>query len=217
MKVGTDGVLLGAWAEVRPDDRRMLDIGTGTGVIALMLAQRSAARIEAVDIDPDCAEQAAGNFAASPWSGRLEARCLPIQEYAPDGRFDLIVSNPPYYVGSLHSPDQGRNRARHADSLPFGELVRAVVRLLADGGRFALILPPDEMRLFRSAALGRLFPLRWTEVCSTPRRGVRRVLAEFCAQPVPPPEVGRLIIQEGGPDSYTGEYRRLTGDFYLGF
>lgn len=217
MKVGTDGVLLGAWAGVHPGDRCILDIGTGTGVIALMLAQRGEARIEAVDIDPDCAEQAAANFAASPWSARLEARCLPIQEYEPGVRFDLIVSNPPYYVGSLHSPDQGRNRARHTDSLPFGELVRAVVRLLAEGGRFALILPPDEMRLFRSAALGRLFPVRWTEVCSTPRRGVRRVLAEFGTQPVPAPETERLVIQEGGPDSYTGEYRRLTGDFYLGF
>ena len=138
MKVGTDGVLLGAWAEVRPGDRRMLDVGTGTGLIALMLAQRSAARITAVDVDAECATQAAENFAASPWADR-------------------------------------------------------------------------------SAALGRLYPVRWTEVYSTPRRGVRRILAEFCTTPVPPPEPSRLVIELGGSDSYTEDYRRLTGDFYLKF
>ena len=158
MKVGTDGVLLGAWAEVRPGDRRMLDVGTGTGLIALMLAQRSAARITAVDVDAECATQAAENFAASPWADRLDAVAVAVQRYDPVERFDLIVSNPPYYVDSLLSPDEGRNTARHAAGLPFGELAAAVVRLLAPGGRFALVLPPVEMQRFRSAALGRLYP-----------------------------------------------------------
>ena len=103
MKVGTDGVLLGAWAEVRPGDRRMLDVGTGTGLIALMLAQRSAARITAVDVDAECATQAAENFAASPWADRLDAVAVAVQRYDPVERFDLIVSNPPYYVDSLLS------------------------------------------------------------------------------------------------------------------
>ena len=213
MKVGTDGVLLGAWAEVRPGDRRMLDVGTGTGLIALMLAQRSAAWITAVDIDVECATQAAENFAASPWADRLDAVSVAVQRYDPVEKFDLIVSNPPYYVDSLLSPDEGRNTARHAAGLPFGELAAAVVRLLSPGGR----LPPVEMQRFRSAALGRLYPVRWTEVCSTPRRGVRRILAEFCTTPVPAPEPARLIIELGGPDSYTEDYRRLTGDFYLKF
>ena len=231
MKVGTDGVLLGAWAEVRPGDRRMLDVGTGTGLIALMLAQRSAAWITAVDIDVECATQAAENFAASPWADRLDAVSVAVQRYDPVEKFDLIVSNPPYYVDSLLSPDEGRNTARHAAGpqggapaparhaagLPFGELAAAVVRLLSPGGRFALVLPPVEMQRFRSAALGRLYPVRWTEVCSTPRRGVRRILAEFCTTPVPAPEPARLIIELGGPDSYTEDYRRLTGDFYLKF
>lgn len=209
MKVGTDGVLLGAWAEVRPGDRRMLDVGTGTGLIALMLAQRSAAWITAVDIDVECATQAAENFAASPWADRLDAVSVAVQRYDPVEKFDLIVSNPPYYVDSLLSPDEGRNTARHAAGLPFGELAAAVVRLLSPGGRFALVLPPVEMQRFRSAALGRLYPVRWTEVCSTPRRGVRRILAEFCTTPVPAPEPARLIIELGGPDSYTEDYRRL--------
>ena len=130
MKVGTDGVLLGAWAEVRPGDRRMLDVGTGTGLIALMLAQRSAARITAVDIDVECATQAAENFAASPWADRLDAVSVAVQRYDPVEKFDLIVSNPPYYVDSLLSPDEGRNTARHAAGLPFGELA-------AGGGRRA--------------------------------------------------------------------------------
>lgn len=121
MKVGTDGVLLGAWAEVRPGDRRMLDVGTGTGLIALMLAQRSAAWITAVDIDVECATQAAENFAASPWADRLDAVSVAVQRYDPVEKFDLIVSNPPYYVDSLLSPDEGRNTARHAAGLPFGE------------------------------------------------------------------------------------------------
>ena len=203
MKVGTDGVLLGAWAAVRPQDRRMLDIGTGTGLIALMLAQRSAARITAVDVDAECATPAAENFAASPWADRLDAVAVAVQRYDPVERFDLIVSNPPYYVDSLLSPDEGRNTARHAAGLPVGELAAAGVRLLAPGGRFALVLPPVEMQRFRSAALGRRFPVRWTEVYSTPRRGVRRILAEFCTPPVPPPEPSRLVNALGGSDSNT--------------
>jgi len=143
MKVGTDGVLLGAWAEVRPGDRRMLDVGTGTGLIALMLAQRSAAWITAVDIDVECATQAAENFAASPWADRLDAVSVAVQRYDPVEKFDLIVSNPPYYVDSLLSPDEGRNTARHAAGLPFGELAAAVVRLLSPGGRLRWCCRPS--------------------------------------------------------------------------
>ncbi|WP_300106547.1 methyltransferase [uncultured Alistipes sp.] len=217
MKVGTDAVLLGAWVGVRATDRRVLDIGTGTGVIALMLAQRSEARITAIDIDPACAEQASGNFAASSWGDRLETQCLPVQQYKPAELFDLIVSNPPYFVDSLRSPDEGRNTARHAVDLTFEELTTAALRLLAPGGRFALVLPPAEMQRFKSTSLGRLFPARWCEICSTPRRGVRRILAEFVAEPTLPPSVERLVIENGGPDSYTPEYRQLTGAFYLKF
>lgn len=245
MKVGTDGVLLGAWAEVRPDDRRMLDIGTGTGVIALMLAQRSAARITAIDIAD--VSQAAENIAASPWPERVEAVQCPVQRFAPAEPFDLIVSNPPFYVDALLPPDAGRTLARHTVELSFAELCDAVVRLLAPGGRFAAILPPEEMRRFERTAWGRLYAVRRTEVHSTPKSGVKRVLAEFVRE-LPAPAVptnpadpadptnpadpavqaassvpsassalsGRLVIQEH-PQCYTEAYRALTQDFYLKF
>lgn len=169
MKVGTDGVLLGAWARVEPQDERILDIGTGTGLIALMLAQRSAARITAVEIDPGSASQARENADASPWGERIEVVCSSVQAFDPGRRFGLIVSNPPFYVDSLTCPDRGRSRARHAETLPFAELRDAVLRLLAPDGRFCLILPPQEAARFIGVAAGRLFVSRCTEVCPTPR------------------------------------------------
>ena len=150
MKVGTDGVLLGAWAEVRPGDRRMLDVGTGTGLIALMLAQRSAAWITAVDIDVECATQAAENFAASPWADRLDAVSVAVQRYDPVEKFDLIVSNPPYYVGGTavrracrgcRPPAFARRTlcvgvaARRDAAIPFGGS-RAALSCSLDGGLF---------------------------------------------------------------------------------
>lgn len=180
MKVGTDGVLLGAWVRVLPTDRRILDIGTGTGVIALMLAQRTQerpeVRITAIDVGEVC--EARANADSSPWGSRVETVQCPVQRFAPSDRFDLIVSNPPFFVDSLTSPDAGRTRVRHAEELPFDELHDAVVRLLAPSGRFALVLPPVEAELFleRSPLLR---VVRRTEVCSTPRRGVRRVLLEL--------------------------------------
>ncbi|MDE6778658.1 MAG: methyltransferase [Alistipes sp.] len=215
MKVGTDGVLLGAWVEVRDTDRRILDIGTGTGVIALMMAQRcEGARVTALEIDGPSAADARDNVAASPWSGRVEVVECDAALYDTPERFDLIVSNPPYFVDSLLPPDSGRAAARHAASLPFGELVRTVVRLLAPGGRFALILPTDESRLFCDAARGVLYPVRITEVCSTPRSGVIRLLTEFRAEPVAEATTSCLVIDDGG---FTPEYRELTRDFYLKF
>ena len=133
MKVGTDGVLLGAWVSVRPSDRRILDIGTGTGLIALMMAQRvPGARITGVDVED--ISQARENADASPWGGRVAFVQCPVQEFAPQGKFDLVVSNPPFFVDSLTCPDAGRTTARHAVRLPFGDLRDAVVRLLSDEG-----------------------------------------------------------------------------------
>lgn len=237
MKVGTDGVLLGAWASVRPTDRRILDIGTGTGLIALMLAQRTTeAAITGIDVAS--VAEARRNADASPWGGRLHFEELPVQRFeaAP---FDLIVSNPPFFVESLTCPDAGRTLARHAVGLPFDELRDAVLRLLTADGRFALVLPVPEAERFLALCAGRLRPVRRTEVRTAPRRAPKRVLLELvrtdggsaerdaadAATPrgtVPAPsdaavERCTLTIGTGEHETYTEEYRTLTGDFYLKF
>lgn len=184
MKVGTDGVLLGAWTGLRTTDRRMLDIGTGTGLIALMLAQRAPeARITGIDIDD--VSQARENAAASPWGDRLYFEQTPVQTFRPAERYDLIVSNPPFYVDSLTCPDAGRTAARHTVHLSYEELVDSVVRLLAPGGRFAVVLPTPESEHFRHLASARLLLTHLTRVRTTPRRSVRRVLMEFYMNPAP--------------------------------
>lgn len=216
MKVGTDGVLLGAWAAVRPADRTALDIGTGTGLIALMLAQRGSA-LQVTGIDIDDVSQARENADASPWGGRVHFERVPVQTFSPPSRFDLILSNPPFYVDSLTSPDAGRTRARHAASLPFEELRDAVVRLLADDGRFSLILPAEESGRFRQLAAGRLFPQRVTEVQTVPTAPVKRLLVEYALVPCDSVRCDRLVIGTGRHEEYTAEYRALTKDFYLKF
>lgn len=180
MKVGTDGVLLGAWTRVQPSDRRILDIGTGTGLIALMLAQRIAGgQITGVDVDD--VSQARENAAASPWADRVVFEQYPVQKFAPAERFDLIVSNPPFFVDSLTCPDQGRTAARHAVLLSYDDLCDAVIRLMAPGGRFAVILPTLETAHFIALATDRLCLTYRTDVRTTPRRPVKRVLMEFVA------------------------------------
>ena len=217
MKLGTDGVLLGAWVRVGESDSRILDIGTGTGVIALMMAQRAEnAHVTAVEIDPPSAADARDNAASSPWSARVEVVECDIADYAPEERYDLIVTNPPYFSESLLPPDAGRAAARHTESLTFAALADSVVRLLAPKGRFALILPTDEAQRFRTLAVERgLFPQRISEVWSTPRSGAIRLLAEYGRTPLPePPAADRIVIDDGG---FTRQYRALTKDFYLKF
>lgn len=178
MKVGTDGVLVGAWAGVRPSDTRILDIGTGTGLIALMMAQRVASA-HVVGVDVDDVVQARENADASPWSDRVSFVQCPVQKYAPDEPFDLIVSNPPFFVDSLTCPDAGRTAARHAVLLPYDELCDAVVRLLAPAGRFAVVLPVAEAERFLALCRGKLRPTRRTDVRTTPKRTPKRALLEF--------------------------------------
>ncbi|MBE6196026.1 MAG: methyltransferase domain-containing protein [Rikenellaceae bacterium] len=218
MKVGTDGVLLGAWVPLRPEDRLLLDLGTGCGVIALMLAQRQAdARITALDIDPDCVEQTRENAERSPWGGRITAVEAPVQEFFPPEPFDLIVSNPPYFENSLLSPDAGRSRARHTASLSFAELLQAADRLLTPEGRLAVVLPTEEAKRFRLLASQRFWLEARLDVRTTPRRPVKRSLMLFGRrQPAHEPAIEELVIQTA-PETFTPEYRALTGDFYLKF
>lgn len=218
MKVGTDGVLLGAWVGTGCGERTVADIGTGTGVIALMLAQRcGTARITALDIDPDCAAQARANADASPWGDRIDVVCTPVQRFVTDAPFDLVVSNPPFYDASLLPPDAGRAAARHTTLLSFADLAESACRLTAPEGRFAVVLPETEAARFVALATRRMWLTRRTEVRTTPRRGVRRVLLEFAFRA---PEGGPLrselsiMDMQGG---FTPEYRELTRDFYLRF
>ena len=211
MKVGTDGVLIGAWCRLPQGPCRILDIGTGSGLMALMTAQRRPeARITGIDIDPACAAQARENAAASPWSDRIVIEHRSLQE------FDAAISNPPYFVDSLLPPDAARTSARHTVALAFDDIVSGVERNLHLHGILSLILPPAEMERFRTAAHGRLFLRRRCDVFATSSGGVKRVMAEFGLQPLAVEvETETLTIEDA--HGYTDDYRRLTRDFYLKF
>jgi tRNA1Val (adenine37-N6)-methyltransferase len=215
MKVGTDGVLLGAWADCEKANR-ILDIGTGTGVIALQMAQRNyEAQIQAVEIDEAAAKRARSNFDNSPWAERLTVEQTAVQEFAPSEKFDLIVSNPPYFVDSLLPPDAKRSTARHTHDLTFEELDVAVARLLANDGKFALILPVAEFEKYLT--LTQLHLVRRCDVHPIEGGAVKRVMAEFAKQPTTEAKYESIAIERGQRGDYTDEYRTLTKDFYLKF
>ena len=215
MKIGTDGVLLGAWADIEGDSR-ILDVGTGTGLIALMLAQRNAsAEIVGVDISHEAIEEARDNFLNSPWATRLSATLGDVCSFESNEKFDHIVSNPPYFVDSLHSPDSLRTMARHTSSLKFEDLVTSAVRLLRPGGRLSVILPTECAMQFRFAAFGRLWLRRQLNVVTKAGDTPRRTLMEFCLSDKPlMPSVATLTMRHRD-SSYTEEYRQLTEDFYI--
>ncbi|MBR4969588.1 MAG: methyltransferase [Alistipes sp.] len=215
MKVGTDGVLLGAWADCE-GAKRILDIGTGTGVIALMLAQRnSQAAIHAVEIDETATRRARSNFDLSPWAERLTVENCAVQEFTPAEKFDLIVSNPPYFVDSLLPPDAKRSTARHTHDLSFEELDKTVCRLLADEGRFALILPTAEFD--RYLAITQLHLIRRCDMHPTTGAATKRVMAEFAKCEAADAKHETITIEQDKRGDYTAEYRALTKDFYLKF
>ena len=217
MKVGTDGVLLGAWValENRPDF--ILDIGAGTGLIALMLAQRSGAEtIDAVELDAEAFEQCVDNFETSPWADRLFCYHADFAEFADqmEASYDLIVSNPPYYAENVSSGDASRDRARQFRALPMEVLLNGVVRLLAPEGRFCLILPfKEEIAFLKEARTRGLFPARLMRVKGNPQAPVKRSLLELIRQEGQVAE--ETLIIEGERHEYTPEYRALTRDFYL--
>lgn len=216
MKVGTDGVLLGAWVDPG-QARQILDIGTGTGLIALMLAQRSSASIEAIEIDEQAFGQACDNVKQSPWSDRIKVMHTSLQDFRPGHRYDLIVSNPPYFIDSFPASDQARNFARQAStSLSFGELLHGVVRLLHVTGRFCVILPFREARLFReSAEQSGLFCNIMVNVRTGSGKPCKRVMMEFSRMEHELMEY-ELVLHEKERE-FTPEYRKLTGDYYLHF
>ncbi|MGL5937756.1 MAG: tRNA1(Val) (adenine(37)-N6)-methyltransferase [Phocaeicola sp.] len=217
MKVGTDGVLLGAWADVS-HSLSALDIGTGTGLIALMLAQRNALlQVSAIDIDAGAAEQALENVARSPWSNRIKVEQADVLFFGPDSgsSFDLIVCNPPYFSDSLKSPCESRTTARHNDSLRFEQLVERVSFLLAENGRFCVVIPTDAMDCFvnYSEQVG-LFLTKRLRICTKPDVAPKRVLLEFQKQSDSVVEENVLVV-ELSRHQYSAEYTELTREFYL--
>lgn len=199
MKVNTDGVLLGAVTDVSAEDLSVLDVGTGTGTVALMIAQRldesrpqGGWRVRGIDIDSPSAEEAAENFRMSPWSNGLEAKNIGLLAFgksAPEARFDLIVSNPPYYDNSLQAPDARRNTARHtggqedqsgAEPLSYREILEYASVALSEGGRVSMILPADqEKALLRYARMCGFVPWKILRIKTVERKPVSRLIVQF--------------------------------------
>lgn len=216
MKVGMDGVLLGTWCHVG-DANHILDVGTGTGLIALMLAQRSASRIDAIDIDANAVLQALENIKQSPWPDRIHVEEISLQDYTAKTklRFDLIVSNPPYFVNSLKTPSIDRTNARHTVSLTHEELILNAVKLLKPEGRICIILPVDEAVLCMKFALSRgLYCSREVKVIPKPDATPKRILMEFRLQLVPK-ENSELVIESNERHHYSEAFTKLAKEFYM--
>lgn len=222
MKIGTDGVLLGAWTSIDHNPFSILDIGAGTGIISLMLAQRShAENIEAIEIDDSAYEQCTANFEDSPWGDRLFCFHAGFDEFvdesAEDGfeeKYDLIVSNPPFYVENVSSGDTSRDTARQNISLPFNELIEGVSKLLSTDGVFSLIIPfAEEENFIKLSATHQLFPKRITRVKGNSTAEIKRSLLEFSFNKIDT-SIDELIIEKER-HQYTEAYINLTKDFYL--
>lgn len=230
MKVGTDGVLLGAWAslpETAPSNGHslsVLDIGTGTGIIALMLAQRLAKAsmpfcVEAIEIDPEAASQASDNFAASPWHTQLCVHSLSLNDFEmtldPSHRYDLIACNPPFFNATLKPDDALRATARHKDALPPADILRFASHFLTPEGRLALIYPSQlDTEMMTAAVLSGLHPVRICDVVTKVGKPSKRRLTEFSATPDVIPTRHQLAIRNS-EGHYTDDYRSLTDAFYL--
>lgn len=240
MKVNTDGVLLGALMHIGGNERRLLDIGTGTGTIALMAAQRLSEAesepandgktqgpdkttstpegftIDAIDIDAPSAEEAAQNFASSPWSEHLHAHNCALYGFRPKEKYDLIFSNPPFFTETLHSPSERKALSRHADALPLEEIISFAAENLSSLGRLALILPASrEKETAGLASLNGLHVLRTIEIHGSDRKPAYRVIMEIsrrAGQNIEPLRE-RVTINMNG--KYSEQYLKLVSDFLL--
>ena len=229
MKVNTDGVLLGALMRLSGNERRMLDIGTGTGTIALMAAQRlsevkvsqrpheeNSVLIDAIDIDEASASEAAENFAASPWSEHLRAHCTPLSGFSPETDYDLIFSNPPFFTETLHSPSARKALSRHADALPLVEIMAFASAHLTPDGHLALILPSSrEQEAEKTAAEYGLALTRVAEIRGSDRKPAYRVVMEFSRVRGKKTMVTRENVTINMNGKYSEQYLSIVSDFLL--
>ncbi|MHB8261395.1 MAG: tRNA1(Val) (adenine(37)-N6)-methyltransferase [Bacteroidia bacterium] len=218
-KVGTDGVLIGAWAEVK-NAKNILDVGTGTGIIALMMAQKSQAQIDAIEIEQGSFEQATENAEHSIWAKRIKIYLSTLQDFAKTvhKKYDVVITNPPYFVDSSKAPDEERSHARHTDLLPFKELIRDVIGVLNNTGMFYIILPTKESIDFKMLAekedlhLVKLLRVKTKSTNDVEKRHImlfKLTKESFSEQ--------TISIENEGRHNFTDEYKKLTGDFYLHF
>lgn len=218
MSVGTDGVLLGAWAHVPDGAQRILDVGTGSGVIAIMLAQRTRlSLITGIDINAEAVKTACNNAAASPFSSRIDMVCADIRSYAPDLCFDMIVSNPPYFPAGCIKKGSARAKARSFETLTPQQLIEAAARLLSDKGVFAVILPENIAEDFAFCAWENDLRLSArTDVITVSGKPPKRALMQFVRDEDPIKDYTRSTIVLCDPSgNRTQEMKRLTNDFYL--
>jgi len=220
MKIGTDGVLLGAWSPIFNNPYSVLDIGAGTGILAIMIAQRSfAEQIDAIEIDEDAFEQCVENFENTNWSNRLYCYHAALDEFVDemkDEKYDLIISNPPFYSENYKTDNTQRDLARFTDAMPFNELIEAVSVLLSDDGMFSTIIPFKEEASFIDVAESfGLYPFKITRVKGTPTSDIKRSLLAF-SKLYKVNETDELVI-EISRHNYTKDYIELTKEFYLKF
>ena len=215
MKVGTDAVLLGAWVEIS-NTKRILDVGTGCGIIALMLAQRTKedVNIEGIEIDEKSAQQAEENLLETRWYNRVLMHLYAFQTFRSPFKYDLIVSNPPYFINSQLPPKAHRAKARHTDSLSYKDVLHHSVRLLKTKGRLAVILPLEEGKIFLSLAkeVG-LYANRQLSFYSRKEKPQERWLFEFSFHAIPIKKEKLILHGEG--QSWSEDYKKLTRDYYL--
>ena len=217
MKIGTDAVLLGAWTSLKHNPHSVLDIGAGTGVLSLMMAQRiQAETIEAIEIDDDAFEQCTENFENSPWADRLFCYHASLLEFVEeiDDNYDLIICNPPFYSEDYKTDSKARDQARFNDAMPFEHLIYAVANLLSEDGIFSVVIPhKEESNFIELAAKVDLFPNRILQVKGHADSEIKRSLIEFSFGESHL-QTSELII-ETSRHQYTEDYVALTKDFYL--
>ena len=216
MKVGVDGVLLGAWTDVT-NTNYILDIGTGTGLLALMLAQRTNANITAIEIEKNAAEEATCNIQNSLWKNQIAIENISFQEFVntSEMKFDLIVSNPPFFTNSLNSQNKNRTLARHNNSLPFSELINGAAKLCSINGRFTVIIPFAEAENFITLAKhSGLYLSKSTEIKPKPSKKPNRILMEFSKKKSTAKYESLIVRTENGSD-YSEMHKQLTSEYYF--